>query len=196
LSTLELQANAALTCAKTSRAHASRIHTTCKTLPPLANASQEELNGLKAWRDGICQEVTNWVAHIKIASDVSTKLSAALFNKEMENIHQQMAKSAELAPARTILLDSGPSQTHLFTDDARIAKAMEAADKHQPYAPKPTFNRSRGFKPAGKVMLAYAPVGKTTPYRKPNAAKSPIKKSQNPKGRPLHRKKDGCSARN
>jgi hypothetical protein len=56
----ELRANAtgtcglaALTCAESSRAHASRIHATCKTLPPLPNASQEELNALHAWRDDI-----------------------------------------------------------------------------------------------------------------------------------------------
>jgi hypothetical protein len=170
----------------------------CKTLPPMANASQEELNALKAWRDDIRQEVTDWVTHIKITSDVGAKLSAALFNKEKENIHQKMAKSAELAPARTILLNSGPSQTHLFTDDARIPKAMEAADKHRPYAPKPTFNRSRGFKPrgAGKVTSVYAPACKTTPYWKPKAAKSPVKKSENPKGRPLHRKRGSRSVRN
>jgi hypothetical protein len=61
----ELQANAAgtcglaaLTCAEYSRAHASRIHTTCKVLPPLPNASQEELDALRAWRDVIRQEVT------------------------------------------------------------------------------------------------------------------------------------------
>jgi hypothetical protein len=104
------------------------------------------LNALWAWRDDIRQEVTDWVAHIKIASDVGAKLSAALFNKETETICQQLAKSAELAPARTILLNSGPSQTRLFSDDKRIVKAMEAADKQRPYSPKSTFNRSRGFK--------------------------------------------------
>jgi hypothetical protein len=87
------------------------------------------LNALKVWRDDIRQEVTDWVAHIKVASDVGAKLSAALFNKETENIRQQLAKYAEVAPARTILLNSGPSQMHLFSDNKRIAKAMEAADK-------------------------------------------------------------------
>jgi hypothetical protein len=158
----EFQANAAgmcglaaLTCAESSRAHASRIHATCKTLPSLPNASQEELNALRAWRDDIQQEVTDWSAHIKIASDVGAKLSADLFNKETETICQQLAKSAELAPACTILLNSGLSQTRLFSDDKRIAKAMGVADKQRPYTPKPIFNRSRSFKPrgAGKVTL-------------------------------------------
>jgi hypothetical protein len=103
----------------------------------MANASQEVLNALKAWRDDIRQEVTDWVDHIKTASDVGAKLSTALFNKEMENIRQQMAKAPELAPVRTILLNSCPSLTHLFTDNARITKAIEAADKHRPFAPKP-----------------------------------------------------------
>jgi hypothetical protein len=50
----ELRANAAgtcslsiLTCAETSHAHASNIHTMCKTVPPMANASQKELNTLE-----------------------------------------------------------------------------------------------------------------------------------------------------
>jgi hypothetical protein len=139
-----------------------------------------------------------WNTHIKIASDVGAKLSAGLFNKETETIRQQLAKSAELAPARTILLNSGPSQTCFFSDDKRIAKAMEAADKQRPYAPKPTFNRSRGFKPrgVGKVTSSYAPACKTTPYQKPKAAKSPVtKKSGNPKGHPFSRKRGGRSAR-
>jgi hypothetical protein len=134
----ELRANAAgtcglaaLTCAESSRAHASRIHATCKALPPLPNASQEELDALCAWRDDIRQEVTAW-----IVSDVGDKLSVGIFNKETETIHQQLAKFAKLAPTRTILLYSGPSQMHLFSDDKRIANSMEAADKQWPYAPK------------------------------------------------------------
>jgi hypothetical protein len=129
---------------------------------------------------------------------MGAKLSTALFNKETETIRQQLAKSAELAPALTILLNSGPSQTRLFSDDKRIAKAVEATDKHLPYAPKPTFNRSCGFKPRGasKVTWAYAAARKTTPYQKPKAAKSPVpKKSGNPKGRPLHRKRGSHSGR-
>jgi hypothetical protein len=78
----------------------------CKTLQPMANASQKELNALKAWRDDIRQEVTDWVDHIKTASDVGAKLSAALFNKETENICQKMAKAPKLAPVCTILLNS------------------------------------------------------------------------------------------
>jgi hypothetical protein len=54
----------------------------CKTLSPMANASQEELKALKAWRDDIRHEVADWVDHIKTASDMGAKLSAALFNKE------------------------------------------------------------------------------------------------------------------
>jgi hypothetical protein len=166
--------------------------------PPLPNASQEELDALCAWRDDICQEVTAWNTHIKVASDVSTKLSAGIFNKETETIRQQLAKSAKLAPARTILLNSAPSQMLLFSDDKRITKAMEAADKLRPYARKPTFNRSCGFKSsgAGKVISAYAPVRKTTPYQKPKAAKSPVaKKLGNPKGHLFSRKRGGRSVR-
>jgi hypothetical protein len=74
----ELQANAAgtcglaaLTCVESSHAHASRMHAMCKALPLFPNASQEELNALRAWRDDIRQEVTAWNTHMKIASDVS-----------------------------------------------------------------------------------------------------------------------------
>jgi hypothetical protein len=74
----ELRANAAgtcglaaLTCAESSCAFANKINSTCKApLPPLLKASQEELGELKAWRDGIRQDVAAWNSHIKIASDV------------------------------------------------------------------------------------------------------------------------------
>jgi hypothetical protein len=176
---------------ETSRAHASIIHTISKTLPPMANASQEELTALKAWRDDILHEVGDWVDHIKTRSDVGAKLSAALFNKETEFIRQQMAKAPELAPARIILLNSCPSHTHLFTDDARFTKAMEAADKHWPFAPKSSYSSGQGYKPrgAGAVTSTYAhQARKPTQHRKPKAAKSPAKKSDNPKGRPHHKK--------
>jgi hypothetical protein len=111
----ELQANAAgtcgllaLTCAELSRAHANKINSACKTLPPLINTSQEELDELQAWRDGISQDVASWNSHIKIASDVGAKLSEGIFNKETEAIRQQLAKSVELEPIRNILLNSSP----------------------------------------------------------------------------------------
>jgi hypothetical protein len=153
----------------------------------------------RSWRDGIRQDVASWNSHIKIASDVGAKLPAGIFNKETEAIRQQLAKSAELAPVRTILLNSSPSQMLLFSDDKKIAKPMEAADRHRPYAPKPTFNRSSGSKSrgGGKVTLTYAHVCKTTPYQKPKSIKSPeAKKSGNPKGRPLHKKRGSRSGRN
>jgi hypothetical protein len=71
---------------------------------------------------------------------VGAKLSAALFNKETDVIRQQMAKAPKLAPARTILLHGSPTLTRLFSDDARVTKAMEAADKHRPYALKSSYN--------------------------------------------------------
>jgi hypothetical protein len=152
---------------------------------------------LKAWRDDIRQEVADWGDHIKTASDVGAKLSAALFNKETENIRQQMARAPKLAPACTILLNSCPSQTRLFTDDARITKAMEAADKHRPFGPKSSYRSGRDLnsRGAGMVTSKYAPAHKTTPYRKHKAAKSPIKKSGNPKGRPHHKRRGGHPAR-
>jgi hypothetical protein len=169
----------------------------CNALPPMANASQEELKALKAWRDDICHEVADWVDHVKTVSDVGAKLSAALFNRETEIIRQQMARAPKLAPACTILLNSCPSQTRLFTDNARITKAMEAADKHWPFAPKSSYKSGRSYKPreAGNVMSTYTPARKMTHYQKPKAAKSPAKKSGNPKGHPHHKKRGGYPAR-
>jgi hypothetical protein len=182
---------------ETSRANASVIHTMCKSLPPMANASQEEMTALKAWRNDIRRE---WVDHVKIQSDVGAKLSAAVFNKETEIIRQQMARAPELAPARTILFNSCPSQTRLFTDDARISKAMKTADKHQPFAPKSSYSSGRGYKPrgAGAVTLTCAhQAPKSTQHYKPKAAKSPAKKLGNPKGCPHHhnKKRGGRPAR-
>jgi hypothetical protein len=132
--------------------------------------------------------VANWVDHIKTTSNVGAKLSSALFNEETEITCQQMARAPELAPVRTILLYTCPSQTRLFTDDARITKA---------FASKSSYRSGRGFNPrgAGKVMSNYAPARKPTPYRKHKAAKSLIKKSKNLKGRPHHKKRGGRPAR-
>jgi hypothetical protein len=136
--------------------------------------------------------VTSWNSHIKIASDVGTKLAAGIFNKETEVIRQQLAKSAELAPVRTILLNSSPSQTLFFSDDKKIAKAMEATDRHRPYIPKPTFNRSSGSKSkgGGKVTSTYAHARKTTLYQKPKSIKSPEAKNSG------NKKRGGRSGRN
>jgi hypothetical protein len=125
---------------------------------------------------------------------MGANFSTALFNKKTEIIRQQMAKAPELVPARTILLNSCPSQTQLLTDDTRITKAMETADKHQPFAPKSSYSNGRGYKPGGvgAVTSTYAhQARKPTHIRKPKAAKSPAKKSGNPKGRPHHQKKRG-----
>jgi vacuolar-type H+-ATPase subunit E/Vma4 len=124
----------------------------------MANASQEELAALKAWMDEIRREANKWLDHIKIRPDVGAKLSAALFKKETDVIRQQMVNASQLAPARSILLHSTPTLTRLFSDDARVTKVMEAADKHQPYAPKSSYNSGRGYKPrgAGAVTLTYA----------------------------------------
>jgi hypothetical protein len=120
----------ALTCLETSRAHAGKIHAICKSLPPLAEASKENGSALKAWRDDIRVEVDKWLAHVQVRSDVGAKLSAALFNKETDFIRQELAKTSQLTPARSILLHSSPTLMRLFSDEARVIKAVEAAEKH------------------------------------------------------------------
>jgi hypothetical protein len=82
----ELRANtagtcglAAFTCAKSSRTFANKINSVCKApFPRLLNASQEELDELKAWRDDIRQDVAAWNSHIKSASDMGAKLAAVI----------------------------------------------------------------------------------------------------------------------
>jgi hypothetical protein len=66
---------------------------------------------------------------------MGAKLSAALLSKETDFIPQ-------LTPACSILLHSSPTLTCLFSDDARVIRAMEAADKHRPYGPKSSYNSS------------------------------------------------------
>jgi hypothetical protein len=79
----ELRANAAGTCAESSLAFSNKINSACNALLlALLNASEEELDELKAWRDGIRQDVAAWNSHIKIASDVGAKLAAGILNKE------------------------------------------------------------------------------------------------------------------
>jgi hypothetical protein len=104
-----------------------------------------------------------WNSQIKNASDVGAKLAAGIFNKETEAIRQLMAKSFDLL---TILLNSLPSETLLFSDNKKIAKATEAEERHQPYPPKSTFPRSSGPKSreGGKVTSTSTHARRLTPY--------------------------------
>jgi hypothetical protein len=139
----------------------------------LADASQEDVAALKAWRDDIRAETDKWLDHVKVRSDVGAKLSAALFNF----IHQQLAKTLQLAPARSILLHSSRTLTRFFSDDARVTKAMEAADKHRPYAPK-FYNSSQGYKPRGADAVTSTIVHQghePNQRKKAKAAKSPAR---------------------
>jgi hypothetical protein len=165
----------------------------------LLGASQEDINELKAWREDVHQDVAAWNSQIKNAWDVSTKLAAGIFNKETEAICQLMAKLYDLSSINNILLNSPPSETLLFSDDKKIAKAMEAADRHRPYPPKSTFPRGSGpkLRGGGKVTLTSAHAWRPTPYQKPKSVQSPEpKKSGNEKGCPLrHQKRDGRPGR-
>jgi hypothetical protein len=78
-----------------------------------------------------------WLGHIQIRSDMGVKLAAALFRKETQFMKQEVVKAPRLAPAKSILLYSAPMATHLFSDNEKVRKAMESAEKHCPYIPRP-----------------------------------------------------------
>jgi hypothetical protein len=122
---------------------------------------------------------------------VGAKLAAGIFNKESEAIRQLMAKSFDLSSIN-ILLNSPPSETLLFSDDNKISKAIETAERHWPYPPKSTFPRSSGPKSrgGGKVTSTSAHARRPTPYQNPKSVQSPeAKKSGNGKGHPFHPKR-------
>jgi hypothetical protein len=81
---------------------------------------------------------------------MGAKLAAALFQKETQFMKNEVAKAPRLAPAKSILLRSAPTATHLFSDNKKVRKAMEAAEKHRhfssrPYVPKtPYFSSGSG----------------------------------------------------
>jgi hypothetical protein len=77
-----------------------------------------------------------------------------------------MAKSFDLLYINIILLNSPLSKTLLFSDDKKIAKAMEAAERHRPYPPKSTFPRSSGPKSmrGGKVTSTSVHARRPTLY--------------------------------
>jgi hypothetical protein len=200
---VELWANAAGTCglaalirAESTCAFANKINSICKApLPPLHSACQEDIDELKSWREDVCQDVAAWKSQIKNASDMGAKMAAGIFNKETEAIRQLTAKSYDLSPINNILLNSPPTESLLFSDNKKIAKAMEAADRHRLYPPKSTFPRSSGPKSrgGGKVTLTSSHASTSTPYQKPKSVHSPEpKKSGNEKGRSFcHQKRSG-----
>jgi hypothetical protein len=115
-----------------------KIDGLCKALPPLTGDLKEDAMAMKAWRDSVHAKSKEWLHHhIQIRSDVGAKLAAALFCKGTQFIRQEVAKAPRLVPAKSILLRSAPTATHLFSDNEKVRKAMEAAEKHRPYTPKP-----------------------------------------------------------
>jgi hypothetical protein len=158
----------------------------------LHSASQEDINELKAWRADVCQDVAAWKSLIKNASDVGAKLAAGIFNKKSEAIRQLMAKSYNLLSINNILLNSIPTKTLLFSDDKKIAKAMEAANRHRAYPPKSTFPRSSGPKSRGGGKLKSTPshARRPTPYQKSVQSPEP-KKLGKEKGCPFRQQKRG-----
>jgi hypothetical protein len=154
LEDVEARANAACTCGfsaltslKTSWAHALKIDGLCKALSPWTGDPKEDATAMKAWRDRICAKAKVWLHHIR--SDVGAKLAVALFSRETQFIRQEVAKAPRLAPVKSILLRSAPTATHLFSDNNKVRKAMESADKHRPSVPKPPYHGSNSNKPWG-----------------------------------------------
>jgi hypothetical protein len=189
----------ALSCLETFRAHALKIDGLCKALPPLTGDFKEDATAMKAWRDSICAKSKEWLHHIQILSDIGAKLAAAFFQKETQFIRQEVAKAPCLAPAKSILLRSAPMATHLFSENEKIRKAMEAAEKHRPYTPKPfvpktpyygsgSNSKSRG---TGAAKTASAHQGQKTQQRQEKKKGAKYQKVGNPKGRPLPHKKRG-----
>jgi hypothetical protein len=127
----------ALFCLETSRAHALKIDSLCKALLPLTGDLKEDATAIKAWRDDVRAKSKEWLGHIQIRSNMGVKLAAALFRKETQFMKQEVAKAPRLVPAKSTLLRSAPTATHLFSDNEKVRKAMEAAEKHRPFTPRP-----------------------------------------------------------
>jgi hypothetical protein len=121
------------------------IDSLCKALPPLTGDPKEDATAMKAWRDSIRAKSKEW---LQIRADVGAKLAAALFRRETQFIRQEVAKAPRLAPAKSILLRSVPTATHLFLVN-KVCKAMEAADKHRASVPKPPYHSSSSCKSWG-----------------------------------------------
>jgi hypothetical protein len=194
----------ALSCLETSRAHALKIDSLCKALPPLTGDLKEDATAMKAWRDDVRAKYKEWLSHIQIRSDVGVKLAAALFRKETQFMRQEVAKAPRLAPVKFILLRSAPTATHLFSDNEKVRKAMEAAEKHRsytprPYIPKTSFYSSGSSKSwgMGTAKMASAHQGQKTQHRQDKKKGAKYQKSGNPKGRLLPcQKRGGRKSRN
>jgi hypothetical protein len=153
----------------------------------LTDNPKEDVAALKAWRDSICLEAKKWLHHIQVRLDVGAKLSAALFNKETHFMCQELAKTPRLAPAKSILHHSSTTMTHLFSDNARVIKAMDAADKHRPFAPKSSYNRSRSDKSWGADAV-------TTTSSREETVSTPSRLSRRQET-PASNEEGGCKSR-
>jgi hypothetical protein len=178
----------ALSCLETSRAHAMKIDGLCKDLPTLTGDLKEDTMAMKAWRADVRTKSKEWLGHIQIRSDMGVKLAAALFQKETQFIRQEVAKS--------ILLHSAPTATHLFRDNEKVHKAMEAVEKHRPYTPRPYVPKTPYFSSGsskswemGAARTASAHQGQKTQQRQEKKKGAKYQKAGNPNGYPLPRQK-------
>jgi hypothetical protein len=188
----------ALSCLKTSRAHALKIDGLCKALTPLTGNIKEDATDMKAWRNNVRAKSKEWLGHIQIRSDMRVKLAAALFRKETQFMRQEVAKAPRLALAKSILLRNMPTATHLFSDNKKVRKAMEAAEKHRPYTPRPYVPKTPYYGSGsskswgtGAEKTASAHQGQKTQQHQEKKKGAKYQKSGNPKGRPFPRQKRG-----
>jgi hypothetical protein len=113
-------------------------------------------------------------------------------------MRQEVAKAPRLAPAKSIPLRSAPTATHLFSDNKKVRKAMQAAEKHcpfttRPYVPKTPYFGSGSSKSwgTGAARTASAHQGQNPQQRQEKKRGAKYQKAGNPKGRPLTRQKRG-----
>jgi hypothetical protein len=157
---------------------------------------KEDATAMKAWRDDVHAKSKEWLGHIQIRSDMGVKLAAALFRKETQFMRQEVAKAPRLA--KSILLRSAPTATHLFSDNEKVCKAMEAAEKHRPYTPRPYVPKTPYYSSGsskswgtGAAKTASAHQGQKTQQRQYKNKGAKYQKSGNPKVRLLPRQKRG-----
>jgi hypothetical protein len=133
------------------------------------------------------QELSEVRKGISKISNVGSRIAAGSFNQGIEDLHRLIWESTAAKTIHPTLELCKASLTHLFGDDARIKKALEAAKfkpyQATPYRPKSSSHPRSSDAQEGKDW-------KKKPYQRPNKSNNRSRSSGKGKG-PASKKGEG-----
>jgi hypothetical protein len=139
---------------------------------PCSGESPQDVDSLLSILRDSHKELGEVRKEISKISNVGSRVAAGAFNQGIEDLRHLVCESTTAKPIRSTLELCKPSLSHLFGDDARIEKALEAA-KFKPYQAAP-------YRPKASSYSRSSDAQEGRDWKK-KAYKRPYKSSQRPR---------------